>query len=262
MKNTWQFIDRTGEEGFNKFGTLMKIIKYNKANDIIVEFQDEYKAKVHTKYCHFKNGSIRNPYDKEVCNIGYLGDEDYKSSENGKSTKVYETWRNMLKRCYDPYELNKEPTYIDCTVCKEWHCFQNFARWYEENYYEIKNEVMCLDKDILIKGNKIYSPATCVFVPQRINNLFTKSDKIRGEYPIGVTEWKERLSVKCSIIDGNGNKKRKFLGYFPIDKINEAFNCYKIFKEKYIKQIADEYKDLIPQNLYNALYSYRVEIND
>jgi hypothetical protein len=36
----------------------------------------------------------------------------------------------------------------------------------------------------------------------------------------------------------------------------------KNFKENYIKQVADEYKDLIPQKVYEALYRYEVEIND
>ena len=40
------------------------------------------------------------------------------------------------------------------------------------------------------------------------------------------------------------------------------FKQYKIMKETYIKQIADEYKELIPNILYNALYKYEVEITD
>ena len=62
------------------------------------------------------------------------------------------------------------------------------GKWIENNYYEIEGETMCLDKDILCKGNKIYSRDTCVFVPQRINSLFTKCDNARGDNPIGVED--------------------------------------------------------------------------
>ena len=122
---------------------------------------------------------------------------------------------------------------------------------------------MCLDKDILIKGNKIYSPNTCLIVPERINTLFIKCDNSRGEYPIGVVENQDKksnyvgLTVFCCTL-----YERKYLGSFPINKPFQAFTCYKNFKENYIKQVADEYKDIIPQRLYDAMYKYEVEIND
>ena len=165
----------------------------------------------------------------------------------------------MLKRCYNSYCLNKQPTYTDCYVCELWHCYQNFAKWYEKEIYECKDEKMCLDKDILIKGNKIYSPETCVFVPNRINVLFTKSNKIRGEYPIGVNYCKRgnKLQVNCNIYE-NGKKKQKHLGYFPLNKPFQAFTCYKEFKENYIKQVADEYKNLIPNTKVHQVRQFSV----
>ena len=202
----------------------------------------------------------KNPYCKTFFNIGFIGDGNYvhKTHKN-----IYNTWVDMLRRCYEPYYLNRYPSYIDCYVCEEWHNFQNFAKWYEENIYNCNNERMHLDKDILIKGNKIYSPETCIFVPERINMLFTKRQKCRGKYPIGVCYMKRnnKLQSACHIIK-NKKKTCKFLGYFPLNKPFQAFYAYKIFKESYIKQVADEYKDSIPQKLYNALYKWEVEIND
>ena len=120
---------------------------------------------------------------------------------------------------------------------------------------------MCLDKDILFKGNKIYSPDTCVFVPNRINNLFTKRQNDRGEYPIGVYYHKSKFNPQCSIYaDFNKKYKQKHLGTF--DTPEEAFHKYKKFKEQYIKEVAEEYKDLIPTKLYEAMCKYVVEIND
>ena len=252
--------ERLGEVGKNNFGTEVKIIEYNSYSDIIVEFQDEYKYKKRSSYEEFRKGKIKNPYDKEVCNVGFYGIGNYKSrDEDGKKTEVYKVWCDMLRRCYDPYILNKEASYIDCFVCEEWHNFQNFADWYYKNIYNCNNEKMYLDKDILYKGNKIYSPKTCVLVTRKINNLFTRRQNHRGEYPIGVCYHKENnnLIVHCNI-----GGKSNHLGCFPLNRPFQAFYTYKIFKENYIKQVADEYKDLIPKKLYDAMYNYEVEIND
>ena len=256
-------IERVGEENYNKNGTLMKIVSYNNSSSIWVEFQDEYKVRIHTSYQCFKNGSATNPYDKVVYGKGYMGQGDYSSRENNKKTKVYNLWIAMLSRCYNEKYHKTYSTYIKCEVCEEWLNFQNFAKWYEENYYDCNGERMHLDKDILFKGNKTYSPRTCIFVPQRINELFTKSNKIRGEYPIGIYYYKQtnKLKAQCSIYR-NGVKTKLGLGYFPLNEPFRAFTCYKNFKENYIKQVADEYKDLIPTELYEAMYKYEVEIND
>ena len=194
--------------------------------------------------------------------VGYIGEGKYSRKTH---LKIYKCWQKMLQRCYDPYYINKFPTYIYCIVCEEWHNFQNFASWYEENYYECNDERMELDKDILVKNNKIYSPSTCIFVPQRINYLFTKRQNCRGDYPIGVTYNKEskRLKVQCNIYK-NGKASKEHLGRYPIDKPFQAFYVYKEFKENYIKQVADEYysKGFIPKKLYDAMYKYEIEIND
>ena len=167
----------------------------------------------------------------------------------------------MLKRCYSGEYQKKEPTYKDCTVCKEWLNYSNFKKWYDDNYYEIDGERMALDKDILVKGNKTYSPETCVFVPQNINKLFIKSNKARGKYPIGVYKPNNanKYQVCCNIFN-NGKSKLKNLGYY--NTIDDAFNAYKEFKEANIKQIADYYKEKIPNKLYEAMYNYKVEITD
>ena len=155
----------------------------------------------------------------------------------------------------------KDITYDDCIVCEEWHNFQNFAEWYEENYYEVDGKPTFLDKDILIKGNKIYSPQTCVFVPRLINNLFTKRQNERGLYPIGVEPYKDTNKFKayCNTFY-NGKNQKKYLGLY--NTIEDAFKVYKESKEANIKQVADEYKDKIPDKLYEAMYNYKVEITD
>ena len=256
-------INRINEIKLNNFGSKMIIVKYKNANDIDVYFPEYDCIIKHTNYNNFKKGNIKCPYERRYYGVGYLGKGKYKIKINNKTTKCYETWNRMLQRCYDPKHHEKYPTYINCKVDEEWLCYQNFAEWYYENYYEIENEIMCLDKDILRKGNKIYSPDNCVFVPERINNLFVKCDKSRGDYPIGVcyNEHRKKFITQCSIYDFKENKKKiKRLGYY--DTPEKAFKSYKQFKEKYIKEVADYYKDLIPTKLYDAMYLYKVEMDD
>ena len=236
-----KILDRTDEINYNTYGTKMKIIKYNTAKDIIVEFQDEHKAKVHTAYTPFSIGQVKNPYDKSVYGVGYKGNTKTELSMNNISCRY---WKNMMKRCYCNKSLKTNPTYKNCTVCEEWHCFANFEKWFDENYYEIPNERVCLDKDILVKGNKIYSPETCCFVPSSINALFT-TNKHNGIY-----YYKNLNKYSASF-----NKQ-----HFPCRQTEElAFNDYKLAKESYIKNIAKKYKERLPLQVYNIIYNYQIE---
>lgn len=250
-----RIIDRTGEINYNSCGSKMKIIVYNKKNDIIVEFENGYKVK--SIYKDFKKGFIKNPYDKTVFGIGYVGEGKYGTCYNKGKPASYKIWINMMRRCYDKKHHKKSPTYIDVKCCSDWHNFQNFAQWYDEHYYEIVGQRMELDKDILHKGNKLYSPDNCIFVPHRINVLFVKNNAVRGQYSIGVT-WNKTTCVyqsNCSTYDNN-QLKQIHLGNFNTER--EAFESYKKFKECYIKKVANEYKELIPIRLYKAMYDYIV----
>lgn len=256
-------IDRTDERGMNNFGSQMIIIQYRKAIDIDVYFPQYNWTTKNRVYDSFKKGTISCPYEKRVYGEGYIGEGDYTAWKNGKHTRVYRTWCHMLERCYDEKYHEKESTYIGCETSKEWLNFQNFGEWDEDNYYEIEGERMHLDKDILFKSNKIYSPDTCIYVPETINKLFTKSDKKRGGNPIGVCYHKRNNNyvAGCSVYDfENKKKKRIHLGSYNTPE--EAFEVYKQFKEQYIKQVADYYKDKIPQKLYDTMYNYEVEITD
>ena len=250
-------MNRTGEINYNNFGSKMIISVYRNTRDIDVYFPEYDWTFKHSRYKNFKNSSIICPYERRFKGVGYLGEGKYKFRENNKETRCYHEWMKMLERGYGKLWKERHPTYKDCCVCEEWHNFQNFAEWYYNNYYSVNEERMEIDKDILYKNNKIYSPQTCIIVPQRINILFVKSDKIRGDYPIGVHKHKNGTYVtQC---DFNDSRKR-YLGCYST--IEEAFNVYKMEKERYIKQVADEYKSYIPEKLYDAMYKYEVEISD
>lgn len=249
--------NRIGETCLNNQGCLMKIIEYYNNKNITVEFQDEYKYKSYNiNYANFKRGQVKNPYYKSFYNIGYLGEI---KENNIKDLKSYKFWTYMLSRCYPITDKEKEihKHYKDCDVCEEWHCFSNFKEWFDENYYEIPNEKMQLDKDILIKNNKTYSPDTCCFVPCNINHIFGTSKASRGEYPIGVYYSKEKDRYYAGMrID---YKKINIGSYKTLE---EAFYAYKTKKEERIKYLADKYKEYLPEKVYKALYDWEVEITD
>ena len=254
-------IDRTGEERLNAFGSKMIIKKYRKAIDIDVYFPEYDWTFEHATYGKFKKGEIKCSYEPRTLGVGYLGEGKYKTRENGKVHKYYKIWHNMLTRCYDPKFHEKRPTYDGCKVEDYLLNFQHMCEWLENNYYEIPGEQMCLDKDILCKGNKIYSRETCIFVPKRINNLFVKSDNRRGDDPIGVSDLPSgNYQVNCS----NGYGKYIYLGTYSTKE--EAFRVYKEYKEKIIKEVIDSYEGIIPEPHYSklktAMYNYKVEIDD
>ena len=217
-----------------------------------MEFQDEHHFIVkHATYNNFKLGGITNPYDITVYGVGYFGEGKYKSSyEKGVVYQGYKTWADMLKRCYRTKYKDMYPSYHKiATVCDEWHCYQVFAEWYENNKYNVE-ERLHLDKDILIPGNKIYSPETCVLVPQRINMLFMNKLNKRG-LPNGILAHKKGYSVRY-------NEEK--LGTYKT--LEEAYRVYANKKEETIKQTAEEYKNIIPKKVYDALYIYKVNINN
>lgn len=247
-----KWIDKTGEIHITNEGYKIKIIAYRNKRECDILFEEGHILK-NRMYQHIKKGEIKNPYHKSVYGIGYVGIGKYIPKIHGKDTIEYQIWHGMLTRCYNPNHHLKQPTYKDCEVDEKWFCFQTFAEWFTCNYVEGYH----LDKDILLKGNKVYSEKTCFFIPPRINTLLIKSKSIRGEYPIGVSFNKRinKYSATCHI-----DKKRKHLGYF--DTPEQAFNAYKIAKEAEIKRLAEEYKDKIDLRVYDALINYQVEITD
>lgn len=189
-----------------------------------------------------------------VCGIGINTSEDM-TSYGGKRTFEYITWVNMLKRCYNEASLRVNDTYEDKYVCDVWLDFKHFNDWLKA--YEYRQKGWHLDKDLLVKGNKIYSPETCVFIPGRINSLLIKCDKTRGDLPIGVHFDKARQKYKVTCQNEFDKQWQK--RYFTIE---EAFDAYKIEKERVIKAVASQYESELDPRAFQALMNYQVEITD
>ena len=147
----------------NSYGSL-EIVEYINARQILVRFIDTGYEK-YVQAVHIRKGSVKDPFCPTIFGKGYFGVGSYRSCTNGKITKVYMTWKNMLVRCYNSKTQIKQPTYVGCTVVEEWHNFQVFGKWFDKHYIEGYH----LDKDIKVKGNKVYGPDTCTFVSQTEN---------------------------------------------------------------------------------------------
>ena len=247
-------INRINEIHINTFGTKMKIVNYRKWNDIDVQFLDEHNfIKKHVTYSNFKKGKIKNPYDKCLYGVGAIGDGKFrvKVSTNGAYTQEYTAWVNMLKRCYYKRDTALNSAYIDkCHVCDDWLIFQNFASWFEKNKYQV-DERLHVDKDIKNPNNKVYSPDNCLLVPQRINMLFLNLPNNKT-LPNGIKRIQNgKFSAKYNNIE---------LGTY--NTLEEAYYIYSAKKKQEIVKIANEYKNIIPKEVYDALVDYEFSIEN
>lgn len=247
---------------YNNQGSLMKIIEYVDTKNVIIEFQDKYKYRTNVQWSAFENGNVKNPFYPSVYGAGITGVKYPVSDCNKKNLKEYKMWGSLLSRCYVINKKNEFYTYKNVECCKEWIYYPNFYEWlHSQENFEIlmNNKDIEVDKDILIKGNKLYSPDTCCLVPHSINTLFIKSDKIRGDNMIGVTyKTRDRIyEAQCNV-----NGRETYLGRFH--NAEDAFYCYKEFKEEIIKETAtQEYsKGTITKRCYDAMMNYEVEITD
>lgn len=252
---------RLGLISHNNQNCLMKIVEYNSATDIVVEFQDFNKAKVHTRWDHFTEGSVKNPYFKHIYGIACAGSK----VDISQSKREYQTWTDMLRRCYDNNYHSYKPTYIRCEVCEEWTNYENFYDWitHQENYNKwAADTTFHLDKDIRVKHNKVYSPETCCLVPHNVNTLFIKADNKRGLYPIGVSEHYKNSGTYMARCNNPLLHKTIQIGVYASPQ--DAFVAYQQYKENLIRTIANEEysKRNITQLCYNAMMNYKVEITD
>ena len=232
-----------------------KILKYNNSENVEIQFTNTGYRKVAVMK-EVRNGKVKDPYSPSVCGVGIVGTK-YPISEGGRNTKEYMLWQSMLKRCYSDVYKKKRPTYEGCEVSNNFLHYEYFYEWCH-NQIGFGNEGWHLDKDLLVKGNKVYSESTCVFIPREINQVLTKCTASRGEHLIGVYWCKTNKAFKAQVSKNKG--KQKNLGLFKTE--TEAFNAYKVAKESFIKEQANKFKSQIDPRAYEALMSYTVEITD
>lgn len=188
---------------------------------------------------------------KLIYGVGTNSRGKYKAKADGKITKSYGTWHNMLKRAYCPKTHAKQPAYLGCSVADEWLEYQEFAEWFENHEYS--DYGYQLDKDLLLPGNKIYAPDRCAFVPRQLNTLLIDCGSARGKFLQGVCIGKNTNKFVVRI---NINGKLKYLGYY--DNELDAYNVYKKAKEANVKRMANHWRDGIAANVYDALMTWEL----
>ena len=247
--------DCAGKVFKSKLSGDFKILKYSDSRNVVIQFLKTGFETVTRLDC-VRNGNIKDPYLPSVCGVGIIGTK-YPSKINGVHTKEYTLWRNMLKRCYSTTLKKKYPTYKDCEASDNFLYYEYFYEWCNSQI-GFGNQDWQLDKDLLFKGNKVYSEDSCVFIPKEINSLLTKSDKVRGKHLIGV-HWCNASKAFVAMVSKNKGGQ-KHLGYFNTEL--EAFNTYKTAKEAFIKEQAEKWKSQIDERAYNTLMNYQVEMDD
>ena len=201
-----------------------------------------------------------NNSSKLVQGIGVKG-TTYPTWDGKKMLKEYAAWGSMLLRCTEKLWIVR-PTYQGTTCSENFKSYTFFYEWCHKqvgfNNRDENSKQWHLDKDLLIKGNKAYNEDVCIFLPPTINHLLTKRDSKRGEYPLGVSQYKRNKTYSATC--GLGKENPVYLGSYSTPL--EAFLVYKKAKESYIKQVAEQYKSQIDPRAYKALLEYEVNIDD
>lgn len=186
-------------------------------------------------------------------------------------TKAHGLWSKIERRTQAGGLFQRSnPAYIGAK--NGFADFQEFAEWcqFQPGYLEIDENGNSweIDKDILVKGNKVYSPVNCCFVPRRINSLFTSCRSARGDLPLGVSLVKRTGNYRAYC---NSGGSLKHLGMYdcPLD----AHRAWQEEKIHVISLAAREY-DAMPgsrslvvaallgraQMIFNDIHANRVTV--
>ena len=241
-----------------KLNGKLEVIHYKNPREVTVRFLDTgYETVVEAG--QVRSGEVRDWMLPKMFGVGVMEDVDISLKETYPKHK--QLWQNMLSRCYNN-NTEYVGKYESCSVSEYFLHFKNFRLWCDEqvgfNEKDDKGKAFALDKDVLIKGNLLYSENTCCFIPREINNLLLTSKNLRGDLPVGVQRTKTKVVRFLAALSKNGTPRK--LGVYNTPE--EAFLAYKQAKEAYIKDVTNKWKDKIDPRVYEALMNYQVEITD
>lgn len=246
--------DRTQEKAINFQGYEMIVIESNGALNLTVQFNDSRKSiRNNISYQEFINGSVKNLYHPDVYGVGYFGDGIYTARVDGKMSKCYNTWVNMLGRCYDRLHPRRQTSYDGVTVCEEWFNFQNFAEWFYNNYESSFMQNWHLDKDLLCFSCRMYSPETCSLLPSEVNVIFqSKSAKsesgMRGVYKAG--------NMYLVSISKFGKQNR--VGSYKT--LQEARYAYSTAKKDYLYEVSNRWRGILSDKTCDSIRNFDVNL--
>lgn len=245
FRNKASFDMVEGSRFLSNSGDWCTVVKYINAHKVEIVF-DGYgdKSKV-VGSGNLRKGAFKNNWKPSIFGVGYVDEGSDKYPEF-----VYGIWSNMLARCYDESTQRKQPAYIGCSVAKDWHSYVNFAEWYiNQEYYGLGYH---LDKDLIFKGNRVYSKDTCTLIPPEINATISTNKASEKGLPVGVNKIDGGYVARLN----KGSEGRQYLGYYKT--ADEAYKVYSKAKERYVKNKALEWANKIEWRAFKALMEWTV----
>ena len=239
-----------GDEVTSSRGTVVKLVeKVSKSHWLVEIVATGDLRRVNQSYLN--NGKFVTPVCRTVYGIGYLGNGKFVCRDSGVITNEYCAWANILKRCYTEYKGNITPdSYKDVEVCDEWHNYQNFAEWYTSNVKKFTeyNVVPKIDKDLKSNGVKLYSPSTCCFLPNIINSAII-SNKPNAKLHNGVAMHEGKFHASIM-------HRYKRISCGSYNTLEEAVHAYKKKKVEAIRELANDYKHVLDEDVYKLLHEW------
>ena len=239
-----------GNRFTNRYGTEYEIIEYINPDRRLIKFLDNYGFIKEVNIMSIKGCKVKNPYDKRIFGVGMLGEISTMESLHIKSHS-YNVWREVIRRVYNEKERFKFKSYGSCHVCEEWLIYANFKLWYDTTYpIHIKDIKFNLDKDLLQQNieNKVYSPETCIWLPEKINKYlvnFTKEntgssfDKDRNKWQSSGTDFYTNKTIHY----GRYNTKEEATYRYKLGKNIQNKNARDYLRR--LNYLKDEIIDLI-----------------
>lgn len=204
----------------NKKNDLIRLqIKHIEIGDndtfIIILYDDKYEEKHYSK----------NYYDDE-----------FRAMAMQKHHGMFDRVKNPRSECYE-----------DVTICEEWKDFETFYEWLKDNWVDC-DERVDLDKDLLGKNNKIYSPQTCCLIPHSLNVSIRIPNKQEAR---GIANWDEKrqaYKIRIDVGKYHINTQRR--------KYKDAMDLYFVKKDEFVKALAEDYRDIILPSVYEQFMQY------
>ena len=237
-------------------GSSVIVEKYVRQDEIYVRFLDSNTPENYLHKCtlsSIKLGHLLNPYGgeryvwKKICGVGINNANYHTQWKEGGVRKIcpfYKCWRHMIERCYSKKVLSRCPSYSGCSVDPSWHYFMTFKAWMETQDWEGKQ----LDKDLKVKGNKVYGPDTCYFIPSNVNTFLTENKLNNTGLPVGVVLWGGRYKAQISNL---GRGRLTFGNYLTESEAAEAYGKKKV---ELANELADQQTDPIISEMLRRYY--------
>ena len=180
-----------------------------------------------------------------VCGVGVSDKGVHKAYTDGKHTKPYVHWREMLRRCYS----TTRDDYKDVEIFSDWLQYQNFASWYskETTNFDTESCLFYLDKDLLLPLNKIYGPENCSILPHNINSAII--------LPRGFRKINRKYHAKIKTTHKGASSYVLVSGY----SMDEIVHKYADVKDEYVSYLAEVFKENISKRAFSALKNFNTE---